>query len=125
MGMSLMETLQTISGGSRVDATLSPLALMITIVAVDEPVALLSIAPLVWLLEVFSRDREARMRALWSSRGPIGAPSRCCRTSSSSRIRTRRSTAGRSSSWLRPRPRSSAFRDRSVSAWSSLHCSTT
>ena len=59
-GMSVMETLATMSGVSRVDATLSPLALMITLVAVDSPYALLSIAPLVWLLEVFSRDREAR-----------------------------------------------------------------
>jgi len=59
-GMSLMETLATMGGVSRVDATLSPLALMITLVAVDSPFALLSIAPLVWLLEVFSRDRQAR-----------------------------------------------------------------
>lgn len=59
-GMSLKETVATMSGVTRVDATLSPLALMITLVAVESPLALLSIAPLVWLLEVFSRDREAR-----------------------------------------------------------------
>jgi HD-GYP domain-containing protein (c-di-GMP phosphodiesterase class II) len=59
-GMSLKETLATMSGVARVDATLSPLALMITLAAVESPYALLSIAPLVWLLEVFSRDREAR-----------------------------------------------------------------
>lgn len=59
-GMSPRETVATMGGVSRVDATLSPLALMITLVAVDSPYALLSIAPLVWLLEVFSRDREAR-----------------------------------------------------------------
>lgn len=59
-GMSPRETVATMGGVSRVDVTLSPLALMITLVAVDSPYALLSIAPLVWLLEVFSRDREAR-----------------------------------------------------------------
>ena len=59
-GMSARETLSTMGGVSRVDATLSPLAMMITLVAVEAPAALLSIAPLVWLLEVFSRDRQAR-----------------------------------------------------------------
>jgi len=59
-GMSARETVATMSGVSRVDATLSPLALMITLVALETPLALLSIAPLVWLLEVFSRERQAR-----------------------------------------------------------------
>jgi HD-GYP domain-containing protein (c-di-GMP phosphodiesterase class II) len=50
-------------GTARVDAILSPLAFVVTLAAVDEPLALLVIAPLVWLLAVFSRDRRERYSA--------------------------------------------------------------
>ena len=57
------ETIALMSGTLRVDAILSPLALMGTLAAVDHPFALLGLAPLVWLLTVFSHDREARYEA--------------------------------------------------------------
>jgi HD-GYP domain-containing protein (c-di-GMP phosphodiesterase class II) len=47
-------------GTARVDAILAPLAFIITLAAVDEPLALLAIAPLAWLLHSFARDREER-----------------------------------------------------------------
>jgi HD-GYP domain-containing protein (c-di-GMP phosphodiesterase class II) len=47
----------------RIDVVLSPVALLIAIVAVDTPFALLAIAPLVWLLSVFSRERKERYAA--------------------------------------------------------------
>lgn len=50
-------------GTARVDAILTPPAFMIAITAVAEPLSLLAIAPLVWLLQVFSEDRQARYAA--------------------------------------------------------------
>ena len=50
-------------GTVRVDAILSPLAFLITLIAVDDPMALVVIGPLVWLLAVFSRDRQERYSA--------------------------------------------------------------
>jgi HD-GYP domain-containing protein (c-di-GMP phosphodiesterase class II) len=44
----------------QVDAILTAVALPITVVAYDEPVALLATGALVWLLRVFSQDRVAR-----------------------------------------------------------------
>ena len=40
-----------------------PIAFVITLAAVDEPLFLLTIGPLVWLLEIFSRDRRERYTA--------------------------------------------------------------
>jgi HD-GYP domain-containing protein (c-di-GMP phosphodiesterase class II) len=51
------------SGSARVDAILSPIAFVVAIVAVDEPAVLLAVAPLVWLLQIFSREREERYGA--------------------------------------------------------------
>jgi HD-GYP domain-containing protein (c-di-GMP phosphodiesterase class II) len=51
------------SGSARVDAILSPIAFVVTLVAVDEPAVVLAIAPLVWLLQIFSREREERYGA--------------------------------------------------------------
>ncbi len=48
------------AGSTRIDATFAPLAFLITIAAVSEPVALLTIAPLMFLLHSFARDREER-----------------------------------------------------------------
>jgi hypothetical protein len=50
-------------GTARVDAILTPPAFMIAITAVAEPLSLLAIAPLVWLLQVFSEDRQERYAA--------------------------------------------------------------
>ena len=47
-------------GTVRVDAIFAPLALLVTIVAVDDPIALLAIAPLTWLFHSFADDREER-----------------------------------------------------------------
>jgi HD-GYP domain-containing protein (c-di-GMP phosphodiesterase class II) len=48
---------------ARVSAILSSMGLIISLVAVDEPVALVVIAPVVWLLAFFSKDRRARYSA--------------------------------------------------------------
>jgi HD-GYP domain-containing protein (c-di-GMP phosphodiesterase class II) len=49
---------------ARVDVILSPIALAATLVAVDEPIVLVVVlAPLVWLLNNFSKDRAARYGA--------------------------------------------------------------
>jgi HD-GYP domain-containing protein (c-di-GMP phosphodiesterase class II) len=48
---------------AQVDAVLSAVALPIAVVGYDEPVALLAIAALVWLLRVFSQDRVERYSA--------------------------------------------------------------
>jgi HD-GYP domain-containing protein (c-di-GMP phosphodiesterase class II) len=51
-------------GGTRVDLILSPLAFVATLVAVQEPIVLLFvIAPLVWMLDAFSKERWARYAA--------------------------------------------------------------
>jgi hypothetical protein len=48
---------------ARFDAILAPIAFAITLSAVDQPLMLLTIAPLVWLLEILSRDRRERYSA--------------------------------------------------------------
>lgn len=48
---------------ARIDAILAPIAFAISLVAFDEPAVLLVIGPLVWLLQVFSRDRRERYTA--------------------------------------------------------------
>ena len=47
----------------RIDAVLTPIAYMAAAVAVHEPVALLAIVPLLWLLQVFSSERRERFAA--------------------------------------------------------------
>jgi HD-GYP domain-containing protein (c-di-GMP phosphodiesterase class II) len=47
-------------GTARVDAILAPVAFLITIVAVETPLALFAIAPVAWLLRSFAKDREER-----------------------------------------------------------------
>jgi HD-GYP domain-containing protein (c-di-GMP phosphodiesterase class II) len=56
----LREFVQAQLGTARVDAILSSLAFVITLVAADEPLTLVVVGPLVWLLAVFSRDRRER-----------------------------------------------------------------
>jgi len=50
-------------GTAQVEALLTPVAFAVGIVAAAEPVALVAIVPLVWLLELFSRDRRERYSA--------------------------------------------------------------
>ena len=50
-------------GTFRFDAILTPIAFVITLPAVEEPLILLTIGPLVWLLEILSRDRRERYTA--------------------------------------------------------------
>jgi HD-GYP domain-containing protein (c-di-GMP phosphodiesterase class II) len=60
----LLELAKGFSGSARVELILSPVALVATIVAADEPIILLVvIAPLVWLLDNFAKDRWARYAA--------------------------------------------------------------
>ena len=59
----LGEMLRYFAGCARVDAALSPIAFLVAVSAADAPVALLAFAPLVWLLEIFSRDRRERYAA--------------------------------------------------------------
>ncbi len=52
------------TGAARVELVLSPLAFVTTLVAVEEPfVLLVVIAPLVWMLDNFSKERWARYAA--------------------------------------------------------------
>jgi hypothetical protein len=50
-------------GTLRFDAILAPIAFAITLSAADQPLMLLSVGPLVWLLEILSRDRRERYTA--------------------------------------------------------------
>jgi len=59
----LAEMASSFAGTARVDAILTPIAFMVALIAYDHPVALLSVAPLVWLLMLFSQDRRARYTA--------------------------------------------------------------
>jgi HD-GYP domain-containing protein (c-di-GMP phosphodiesterase class II) len=57
----LAELAKGFAGASRVELILSPMAFVATLVAADEPIVLLvALAPLVWLLDNFSKDRWAR-----------------------------------------------------------------
>jgi len=57
------ELVSYFAGVARVDAILSPIAFIAAVSAASEPFALLTLAPLVWLLEIFSRDRRERYGA--------------------------------------------------------------
>jgi HD-GYP domain-containing protein (c-di-GMP phosphodiesterase class II) len=58
--MPLRELAASWLGSARVDATFAPIGLIISVPAVDYPLVLLVIAPLIWLLRTFSKDREER-----------------------------------------------------------------
>jgi putative nucleotidyltransferase with HDIG domain len=49
--------------GCRIDAVLTPIAYMVAAVGVHAPVAVLSVVPMLWLLEVFSAERRERYAA--------------------------------------------------------------
>jgi HD-GYP domain-containing protein (c-di-GMP phosphodiesterase class II) len=61
--LPLIEVLKYFGGITRIDAILSPLAFLAAVAAASEPIALVALAPLVWLLEIFSRDRRERYAA--------------------------------------------------------------
>jgi hypothetical protein len=56
-------SLENYVGIVRFDAILTSIAFVMTLPAVDEPLILLTIGPLVWLLEILSRDRRERYTA--------------------------------------------------------------
>jgi HD-GYP domain-containing protein (c-di-GMP phosphodiesterase class II) len=61
--VSLKDRVMFFIGTARVDAVLTPPAFIIAVTAAVEPLSLLAIAPLVWLLQVFSEDRQERYAA--------------------------------------------------------------
>jgi HD-GYP domain-containing protein (c-di-GMP phosphodiesterase class II) len=61
--LPLGEVLAYFAGCARVDAILSPIAFLVSVAAVSAPIALVALGPLVWLLEIFSRDRRERYAA--------------------------------------------------------------
>jgi HD-GYP domain-containing protein (c-di-GMP phosphodiesterase class II) len=58
--LPIREVVRFAVGIIRVDAILSPLSFLASVAAASEPVALLGLAPLLWLLSIFSRDRRER-----------------------------------------------------------------
>ena len=58
-----VEFVRSSLGTVQVDAILSPLAFVIAIETSDQPYAMLTVAPMVWLLRVFSKDRRERYTA--------------------------------------------------------------
>jgi hypothetical protein len=58
--LPLRELLSGFSGTARVDVILSPVALMFAVGADQQPWAVLTAFPLIWMLLIFSRDRQAR-----------------------------------------------------------------
>jgi HD-GYP domain-containing protein (c-di-GMP phosphodiesterase class II) len=63
-GVPIAEIARGFAGAARVELILSPVALVATLAAYEEPLVLVAvIAPLVWLLDNFSRDRAARYAA--------------------------------------------------------------
>jgi HD-GYP domain-containing protein (c-di-GMP phosphodiesterase class II) len=60
-GVQVRELARCFFGATRVELVLSPVALVATLAAYEEPLVLVVvIAPLVWLLDNFSKDRAAR-----------------------------------------------------------------
>src|SRR5829696_5496311 len=57
------ETAITVLWSERIDAFLSPLGYLVAAAAYDEPVLVLAVAPLLWLLHVFSSERSERYAA--------------------------------------------------------------
>jgi HD-GYP domain-containing protein (c-di-GMP phosphodiesterase class II) len=58
--LPIKEGLRGFAGTARVDAVFIPIAFVISLVAVEEPLYLLVAVPLVWLLHLFSIDRRER-----------------------------------------------------------------
>jgi HD-GYP domain-containing protein (c-di-GMP phosphodiesterase class II) len=58
--LPVMDALRDWGGTARVDLLLAPVALMFALPAESDPVVLLGLAPLIWMLVLFARDRQAR-----------------------------------------------------------------
>jgi HD-GYP domain-containing protein (c-di-GMP phosphodiesterase class II) len=58
--LPVREGLRGFAGTARVDAVFIPIAFIVSLAAVDEPLYLVAIVPLVWLLHLFSIDRRER-----------------------------------------------------------------
>ena len=61
--MPYRTSIENYVGIFRFDAIMTSIAFAMTLPAVDEPLILLTIGPLVWLLEILSRDRRERYTA--------------------------------------------------------------
>jgi len=59
----LRELARSYAGTARFDAILAPIAFLVAVAAAEHPLSLLAVGPLVWLLELFSRDRRERYAA--------------------------------------------------------------
>ena len=61
--LPLREMARGFAGTARVEAILTPVAFVVGLTAYDEPLTLIVIGPLVWLLMLFSHDRRERYTA--------------------------------------------------------------
>ena len=59
-GLPIKEVIRDFSGTARLDVILSPIALMFAVPAAQRPLVLLTVAPLIWMLDLFAKDRQAR-----------------------------------------------------------------
>lgn len=57
------ESAMPVFWGERIDAMLAPLAYLVAAAAYDTPVLVFAVAPLLWLLHIFSRERAERYAA--------------------------------------------------------------
>jgi HD-GYP domain-containing protein (c-di-GMP phosphodiesterase class II) len=62
-GVSSMQAVRIAGWAYGIGMILTPVAYMTAVVAVNEPLALASVVPLLWLLTVFSRERKERYAA--------------------------------------------------------------
>jgi HD-GYP domain-containing protein (c-di-GMP phosphodiesterase class II) len=62
-GDSPIATLRVVFWDERINAFLSPIAFMVGAMAAEHPPTVLAVAPLLWLLQVFSRERSERYAA--------------------------------------------------------------
>ena len=97
--LPLREVLRGFAGTARVDAILTPLAFVVSLAAIEQPAYLLALAPLVWLLHIFSQDRRERysktLELHRAYRGTVMLLSDVIESEDS----TRRSTLGPSWTW--------------------------
>jgi HD-GYP domain-containing protein (c-di-GMP phosphodiesterase class II) len=61
--LPLIEVLKYFGGVTRVDAILTPLAFLASVASAAHPFALVGLVPLVWMLSIFSRERQERYAA--------------------------------------------------------------
>ena len=61
--LPLGEMAKGFAGTARVEAILTPVAFIVGLTAYEEPLALIAVGPLVWLLVLFSHDRRERYTA--------------------------------------------------------------